>query len=512
MKILLSEQFLTDLSELKSSLYRKCWGRLSEIRRMDAKTLRTQTAPGWRLHKLKSSPFVSLSPDMNFRMLCKIEGEKFYVFRVVKHNLADSAHINRNDDIDTPYILDDTQIQPRDVFNSLIALGLPKDYVRPFEGVTNDDEFLYALDQVDQRLQTYAFSVYETAGVVIPRTKYTVFDTNKDFEAALQMSIDKWELYLHPSQQYIVEFPVNHRIAVNGAAGTGKTVCAWHRMERLAQQGYSVGFICANKKILEVSKQILNRGLQSISTDCYFLIPNSSDDITQLANEVDHIVVDEGQELAADWLSGLGNAGFTLFYDPNQLGGNIPAGDTKRFNHRLDTWHSKLNSIPQLSNCVFSINYRNSQEIAEHCHKMLAQVLPNNLQSYNIPLFKSGDVIEVSVKDKTELGVQIARVVQTLRKDYHDSEIGLIFNSFQTTDIKRLRNELKKFNVKTTSDIQNTRMILSVSPRDIKGHERKAIILCTPPMDQATRKLGKAINVYVAITRARDRLIVLQTP
>ena len=292
MEIILSEQFLTDLSGLKSSLYRKCRGQLSEISKMDAKALRTQTTSGWRLHKLKSSPFVSLSVDMNFRMLCKIEGEKVYVFRVVKHDLADSAHINRNDGIDTPYVLNDVQIQPREVFNSLVALGFPKDYVRPFEEVTNDDEFLYALDQVDQRLQTYAFSVYETAGTVIPRSKYIVFDTNKDFETALRMSMDEWELYLHPSQQYIVEFPVNHRMAVNGAAGTGKTVCAWHRMERLAQQGYSVGFICANKKILEVSKQILNRWLQSTSTDCYFLVPNSSDDITQLANEVDHIVIE----------------------------------------------------------------------------------------------------------------------------------------------------------------------------------------------------------------------------
>ena len=498
MEIIFSEQFLTDLSGLKSSLYRKCRSQLSEISKMDAKALRTQATSGWRLHKLKSSPFVSLSVDMNFRMLCKIEGEKFYVFRVVKHDLADSVHINRNDDIDTPYVLDDTQIQPRDVFNSLIALGLPKDYVQPFEGVTNEDDLIDALCQVDQHLQTCALSIYEIEGMVIPRSKYTVFDTNKDFEAALQMSMDEWELYFHPSQQFIVELPVNHRSAINGSAGTGKTVCAWHRMQRLAQQGYNVGFVCSNKKILEVSKQILNRWLQSVSTDCYFLVPNSLDDIIQLANEVDHIVVDEGQELAADWLPNLGGSGLTLFYDPNQLGGNIPAGDTKRFNHRLDTWRSRLNSIPQLSNYVFYINYRNSREIAEHCHKMLAQLLPNNLQSY-VPSFEAGDVIEVPVKDKTELSVQIARAVQALRKDYEDNEIGLIFNSFQTRDIQRLLTELKKFNVKTTSDIQNTRMILSVSPRDIKGHERKAIILCTPPMGHATRKLGKAINVYVAI-------------
>lgn len=517
MEILLSEEFLTDLSRLRSNLERKCRSMLSSLRKMEASTLRAQIMPGWRLHKLKSSPFSTLKVDRNYRILCNIEGQKCYIVRVVKHDLADSAYINRNDGINTPYGLEDFEIQPGNVFDILIAVGLPENDVLPFKEVTNEDDFMEALEKVDEPLQTYALSIYETTGRVIPHAKYTVFDIDKSFEEALQMSLSQWEVYLHPSQRYIVELPVNYRISVCGSAGTGKTVCAWYRIQHLAQQGHSIGFICSNKKILAVSKDVLDSLLQSISTDCYFMVPNSSDDIIQLADEVDHIVIDEGQELSPTWFPDLGYAisdkdtGLTLFYDLNQIGGNISAGDTKRFNHRLDTWRSSLNSISELSHYNLYINYRNSREIAEYCRETLAQSLPNNLQS-QVPLFEAGKVVEEKINDRKELCVQIARIIHTLQKDFNDNEIGLIFNSYQGRDIRNLLTELRSFGIRTTNDIQDKKRILSVSARDIKGHERKAIIFCTPPMDYSAIKWGKAIDVYVALTRARDRLVVLQSP
>ena len=222
MEIILSTEFLTDLSGLRSNLARKCRSMLSSLQKMKASTLQTQAMPGWRLHKLKSSPFCTLSVDKNYRMLCKMEGQEFYIFRVVKHDLADSAYINRNDGINTPYSLENSKIQPRDVFNALIGLGLPESDVLPFKEVTNEDDLINVLYQVDEYLHTCALSIYETTGIVIPRAKYTVFDMDKSFEDALQMSLSQWEIYLHPSQRYIVELPVNYRISVCGSAGTGK--------------------------------------------------------------------------------------------------------------------------------------------------------------------------------------------------------------------------------------------------------------------------------------------------
>ena len=516
MEVRLSEEFLADLSTLRSNLQQKCWSILATVHREDAKTIRGQTTPGWRLHQLESSPFTSISVDMNYRMLCKLEGQDFRACRVVKHDLADSAHINRKDSIDTPYVLDDTKIEAKDVFDSLTSMGIPEEYVRPFKGVTDEDGFIDALDQVDQYLQTYALALYETTGMIVPRSRYTFFGMDKSFEAVLQAGMEEWELYLHPSQRYIVELPVNHRVSVSGSAGTGKTVCAWYRAQRLAQQGYSIGFVCPNKRILEVSRKMLESLLQSVEADCYFLVPNSSDDIIQLANVVDHVIVDEGQELAASWFPDLGralsssNAGITFFYDLNQLGGNIPAGDTNRIKRRLDDWHTRLHAIPHLGDIGLHINYRNSREIAEYYQETLIRFLPETLQS-TVPLFGAGEVIVETISDRNELGLRIARVIQALRRDYVDSEIGLIFDGYLKEDLPRLLTELGTFGIKTANDIQNTKMILSVSPRDIKGRERKAIVFCTPSMDWSTRKLGQAINTYVALTRARDRLVVLQS-
>ena len=408
MEVRLSEELISDLSRLSSSLRQRCWNILIDIERGDAKSIRSERSPGWRLHKLESSPFTSISVDMNYRMLCKLEGQNFRAFRVVKHDLADEEHINRNDGIDTPYVLDHTRIEAKDVYDSLVSMGLSEEYVRPFRGITDEEEFEDALGQVDQYLQTYALGLYETTGLVIPRSRHTLFDTSNGFEAALQGSVELWELYLHPSQQYIVELPVNYRLSVGGPAGTGKTVCAWYRTQHLARQGYSIGFVCPNKSVLEVSRHMLESLLQSVDKDCYFLVPNSSDDIVQLAETVDHVVVDEGQEFATNWFSVLGqtltnsSTGLTLFYDLNQLGGNIPAGDTRHIKHRLDTWYSRLNSIPGLGNIKLYINYRNSREIAEYYQEALVQFLPDNTRA-SVPLFGAGEVVVETVNDRREL-------------------------------------------------------------------------------------------------------------
>ena len=517
MEVRLSEEFISDLRRLSSSLQQKCWSILSAIRKEDSKSIRAKAVPGWRMHKLQSSPFTSISVDMNFRLLCKVDGQIFRACRVVKHDLADVAYINRNDRIDAPYILDDAKIIAKDVYDALVSIGLPPDQVMPFKEVDDEDEFINALGQVDEHLQTYALALYEMTGIVVPRSRYTLFDTGRDFESVLRGSMESWELYLHPSQRYIVELPINYKFSVEGVAGTGKTVCAWYRTQHLAAQGHSVGFVCPNEKIFKVSRNVLESLLRSGDKDCLFLIPHSSNDIIELSEVVEHIVVDEGQELAHTWLADLGsalakgNTGLTLFYDLNQIGGHIKPGDTSRLRKRLSYWQSKLNSFPDLGRMRLSINYRNSKEIAEYWQETLVDFLPEHM-SASIPIFGAGKVVVETIPDRQEMALHVARVIHTLQKDYDDGEIGIIFNSYVREDMARTLRELGSFGIRTTKDVQNRRMILSASPRDVKGHERKAIVFCTPPIERSTKKWGKAIDAYVALTRARDRLVVLQSP
>jgi hypothetical protein len=257
MKIALTEQFLEDNARLSAGLERKCRELLSSLRKIEASNLQDKALPSWRLHKLKSSPFASLSLDMNYRVLCKIEGETVFMHRVVKHDLADMARVNRNDGTPAVYYLDGSQLQLGHLCDALISLGVPSESATPFHGINSEEHLLEALERTDESTANLALALYETSGIVIPRTQFTMLHHDKELEAGLAGPQAAWDVYLHPSQRYIVGLPVTARLLISGSAGTGKTVCAWYRLQHLTRQGLTVGFACANNHILAVSKEKL---------------------------------------------------------------------------------------------------------------------------------------------------------------------------------------------------------------------------------------------------------------
>src|SRR5262249_13832291 len=160
------------------------------------------------------------------------------------------------------------------------------------------------------------------------------------------------------------------RAAVVGSAGTGKTICAWHRSKHLIDDGVSVGFVCPHKAVLDISKNRLLGMVGPGSDQSYFFVPQGPDELIQLADAVDHVIVDEAQEVPVTWLLKLSEkmrdtVGLTLFYDINQLGGNIQNGDVTRYRHRISDWKTMLGRFPRMQKFSLCINYRNAREIAE---------------------------------------------------------------------------------------------------------------------------------------------------
>ena len=339
MNVSLSETFLEDMFSLPSLLQKKCKEIIVSIKGTDVKNIKEISVPGWRIHKLHSSPFVSFSLDMNYRMLTKIEGGTIYFHRAVKHSLADSPQINRNDKEPTPYGIANPTLNPNDIYSVLSATGISTALIQPFRNIVTEDDFLVALDQVDEQISQFALALYETNGVVIPRSKYVLFQSDDDFQKVLSSPQGKWDIYMHPTQQYIVNLPSDQRIAVSGSAGTGKTVCAWYRLLELAKKGLSVGFVVANKSILSVSQEKLENITQELATDVYFFVPGSAKELIQFAKHVQHIIIDEGQEIA--WYDHVAehlkqtDSGITIFYDINQLGANFGTSDTPRYKKRI---------------------------------------------------------------------------------------------------------------------------------------------------------------------------------
>ncbi len=64
---------------------------------------------------------------------------------------------------------------------------------------------------------------------------FVVVDEEHDLQAILEAPLEKWRVFLHPSQRRLVQWNVAGPIRVLGGAGTGKTVVAMHRARWLVR-------------------------------------------------------------------------------------------------------------------------------------------------------------------------------------------------------------------------------------------------------------------------------------
>lgn len=91
---------------------------------------------------------------------------------------------------------------------------------------------------------------------------FVVLTDDIDLEALLAAPLERWRVFLHPSQRKLVERDWNGPVKVTGGAGTGKTVVAMHRAARLARQysalpGRPVLFTTFTKTLAEDIRQHL---------------------------------------------------------------------------------------------------------------------------------------------------------------------------------------------------------------------------------------------------------------
>ena len=514
-----TERFLKDYSRLPQSGQTKCRTLLRELAHAEAKTFTSQPLPGWRLHKLRSSPFCSLSLDMNFRLLAKVEGDNLFLHRLVKHDAADSPHVNRNDASPVSTALAESRFGPADILGSLLALGVPEGAVAPLKNVRTEDELLEALGELDTSCRDLALSLYETSGLVIPRTRYHLFQNDADLELALLGKREEWDFYLHPSQKFVAELPSGTRALVSGSAGTGKTVCAWYRVKFLTTQPGGVIFVCPNKDVMRVSREriraLIGGALVGGALDrCVMMVPDKSSDLTVCFKSARHLVADEAQEFPPTWLaefrafvSAHPHYGFTLFYDLNQT--NRLAVAQSKQEKAVGEVEAGIGRLPHTVQIRFSINYRNSKEVAEFFVKSLSRALPWPLVS-ELPLFECGDVVSITAQTEESALNHVAEGVRQLRKDFKYGDIAIV--SFGgASQGGRIRDFLKRCNIPVATDFEvfERDAVMLCHPRVLKGHEKKAVIAMMPPIGVLAKKFKHAMNGYIAFSRARDRLVVV---
>jgi len=65
------------------------------------------------------------------------------------------------------------------------------------------------------------------------KRRFVELTDDDDLQRILDQDMDKWQLFLHPSQRKLVEADYKGTMKVSGGAGTGKTVAALHRLKCL---------------------------------------------------------------------------------------------------------------------------------------------------------------------------------------------------------------------------------------------------------------------------------------
>jgi len=514
MRIAVTERFFDDFLGLAPGLARKCRELIRQLQRTEAASITTQAIPGWRLHKLRNSPFRSLSVDMNYRMLVKLEGDVLFIHRVVKHDLADSEHVNRNDAATPLFTIGDSKLQWEELADALQALGLPEDHFKPLRSVHTEDDFVDVLQTLPKPWADTALSLFELSSVRISRAKYRLLQDDAELLRVLQGETSTWELYLHPSQQHIVNLPWWHRAAITGSAGTGKTVCAWYRTQAVAALGKKVGFVAPNKNVLALSKSRLATLLENCATPVYYLVPSSAHELAELAKTVDHIIVDEAQEISPQWFRTLTPItetkplGITIFYDINQLRGSIPPNDRRLYKERCDRWNSTLTGALKCIQLTLSVNYRNSREIALHYLGLLETALLEPLHC-EVPIFEAGAVVQVEVKNHSDLESVVCDIVRKMLKEFGEEEIAII--CVVARESETILDALRKVGIPCYSAIGKGSGVFVSTPEIARGHEKKAIIVVGPKDSLSGKNYGNAIRSYIALSRARDRLVVIAT-
>ena len=143
----------------------------------------------------------------------------------------------------------------------LVRLGVPADMVEEVLRIRTEDDleelaqrlpdeaydalFLYmageSYEQIVVDRETPAAPVDTTDFVAAlgrdeSRARFVVVEDDLELEAMFNAPLERWRVFLHPSQRRLVERHWNGPVRVLGGAGTGKTVVAMHRARWLARQ------------------------------------------------------------------------------------------------------------------------------------------------------------------------------------------------------------------------------------------------------------------------------------
>ena len=146
-----------------------------------------------------------------------------------------------------------------------LKAAIPEDAFEGLEWLGNGftvDEVLSTLypetENVDVKDNDFAAALQTDAS----KKSFVIVDGEEELQAIMQEPLEKWRIFLHPTQRKVVGKKFNGPARVLGGAGTGKTVVAMHRAKMLASNLNSEGkilFTTYTKNLAEDIKDNLRK-------------------------------------------------------------------------------------------------------------------------------------------------------------------------------------------------------------------------------------------------------------
>lgn len=288
--IVVTESYLNSIFQLTVSDRKRVLTTISEL-------MNNPKSPSLSIHQIDrmqcDDSFRSARVNDNFRIIFSSQGDRFVLLYVDKHDDAyqwcNGKYLKKTD-FGSEYIydeavyatatkkVDEKQDGVYDVkpilenhsirLKDLTRLGISEIHAKTLLKISDDDTFIEYVEVFPSEIQEALLDlaggkpfidVYnvlnesnepdeEIINNANTRRRFYAVENIEELEKIMESeSFEKWKLFLHPSQEFLVRGNFNGPVLVEGGPGTGKTVVGVHRAVRLAKDVYKKS---DNKKIL----------------------------------------------------------------------------------------------------------------------------------------------------------------------------------------------------------------------------------------------------------------------
>ena len=212
-------------------------------------------------------------------------------------------------------------IESLDEFYAM-KMSLPEDAYEGLEWLAHDFDYDEVVSTLYEK-ETEPVSDEDFAAALqsdFSKKSFVIVDGEEELKRIMAEPLEKWRIFLHPTQRRIVNRDYSGPARVLGGAGTGKTVVAMHRAKRLAgelDQGKKVLFTTFTRNLADDIKENL-RKIASVDQMRQIEVVNLDSLVSSFLREQGYeYKVCFSDELDKVWDDAIAAAGGTLDYTKN---------------------------------------------------------------------------------------------------------------------------------------------------------------------------------------------------